>query len=258
MIQKHYLILLIAIFILAACSERSTVYQNANFHSVILPKKQAVSNSFIPRSLTIVALGDSLTRGVGDSTKNGGYLYFFTEKLLQQRGVKDISITNFAKRGDESIDLLTKLTDDEVKASINKADMIIITIGGNDIMKVVKGNFLNLSYELFEQEEAAFEKRLRQIVEKIRETNQSAEIILVGLYNPFLSISEVLSELDNVIENWNTTSQDVLSQIPNTTFVKVDDIFKNSNERLLSTDEFHPNVRGYELMGERIFEYVRE
>ena len=58
-------------------------------------------------------------------------------------------LTNLAKRGRRSDQLIDKLEEPEVQSSVKTADLIFLTIGGNDIMKVVKSNLFNLKTEPF-------------------------------------------------------------------------------------------------------------
>ena len=133
-----------------------------------------------------------------------------------------------------------------------------MTIGANDMMKVVRNNFMNLTFESFEVERENYAKNLTEIVEKVQHINKECTIVLVGMYNPFLGIGELSEPIDSIVENWNNTSDQVMSEYSPTLFVKIDDIFINSSERLLYTDEFHPNTRGYELIGKRIYETLIE
>ena len=53
-------------------------------------------------------------------------------------GLKTFDADNLAKRGRRSDQLIEQLEEPEIQASVKKADLIYLTIGGNDIMKVVK------------------------------------------------------------------------------------------------------------------------
>ena len=94
------------------------------------------------------------------------------------------------------------------------------------------------------------------IINQIRAINENTQIVLVGVYNPFFTLLGDLPEIDQVITNWNEGSNTVLQQYERTTFVEVSDIFMDSEVNLLYTDEFHPNLLGYQLMAERINQYL--
>ena len=91
-----------------------------------------------PNEYYVVGLGDSLTQGVGDELKVGGYFARLTTAMADWKGVKDVQADNLAKRGRRSDQLIKQLEDPEIQAYIENADVILFTIGGNDIMKIVK------------------------------------------------------------------------------------------------------------------------
>ena len=63
---------------------------------------------FIPKQLNVVGLGDSLTEGVGDELKKGGYFGRLTnEEMANWKGVKDVQADNLAKRGRRSDQLIS-------------------------------------------------------------------------------------------------------------------------------------------------------
>src|SRR5690606_390590 len=138
---------------------------------------------FFKKDTHIVAIGDSLTQGVGDETGNGGYVGILEEKLVADN--YQVSIDNFGKRGNRTDQLLKRLDNEEIVRSIEKADIVLITIGANDIMKIVKDNFMNLTEEPFMEERDPYGERLAQILARISSMNDEAKIYLLGFYNPF-------------------------------------------------------------------------
>ena len=77
-----------------------------------------------------VALGDSITTGYGLAEKEAG----FARQVADSNGY---TLTNLAKDGATSSMLLTSLSDSEVSSAIASADLITITIGGNDLMNAL-------------------------------------------------------------------------------------------------------------------------
>jgi len=51
-----------------------------------------------------------------------------------------------------------------------------------------------------------------------------------------------------------SVGQSAVNQYPNSYFVSIEDLFVNSEEDVLFTDNFHPNDKGYQLMAERLNE----
>ncbi|GAA0488128.1 hypothetical protein GCM10008986_12140 [Salinibacillus aidingensis] len=213
---------------------------------------------FVPKTLKIAAIGDSLTQGVGDETENEGYVGVLRNRL-QNSNVDELVIDNYGKRGNRTDQLLTRLKENEdIISSVKNSDVVLITIGANDIMKIVKQNFTSLSYEMFREEQPAYQKRLKEIFETIRQYNSEAHIMLVGLFNPFAQYFEDIPELDKIIMDYNFIGQQVVADYSPATFIPIKDLFINSDKNLFADDHFHPNSQGYELMGERILYYVKQ
>ncbi|MBM7570542.1 SGNH/GDSL hydrolase family protein [Aquibacillus albus] len=212
-------------------------------------------NLFIKEDLSIVAIGDSLTQGVGDETNNGGYVGILNHTFEEMD--QSIDIVNYGKRGNRSDQLLKRLEDPEISSSIENADLTLITIGANDIMKVVQNNFTNLHYEPFRVELDDYEDRLREIIERMKTMNPETEIYLLGIYNPFEKYFGDIEQLNLIIENWNQTNLAVASRYDQVTFVPIRDLFQDGDESLFAEDKFHPNINGYELMAERVLHFIK-
>ncbi len=202
----------------------------------------------------IVALGDSLTQGVGDDTDQGGYVGIL-DRTLQVLDT-NVHFQNFGKRGNRTDQLLHRLEEEPALAeALEEADMIIITIGANDIMQVLKENIMDLEISYFNEEQTSYEERLHEIFDTIRSLNEDASIYLLGIFNPFKNYFEDIPELDQIVLNWNDIGREIVSENENSTFVPIDDLFDDDAADLFAKDNFHPNYDGYYLMAERILEY---
>lgn len=244
--------------LLVACNQESSITSILTQKKTTLAIKEEISSDFIPRSYSIVSVGDSLTYGVGDSTKRGGYLPYLKVKLEKEKNVREVNFSNFGVTGYRTSELLDKLKTTEVKDSLQKADIVMITTGGNDVMKVVRENFFGLELKYFDRELMNYEKTLSSVIETIRNENQDAVVGLIGLYNPFYQFLGDVKEVDIVIEKWNDVSQSVIGKYENTLFIDIAKEFRESEENLLYTDYFHPNDKGYELMANNAFIALRE
>ncbi|TMU88329.1 GDSL family lipase [Bacillus sp. BHET2] len=216
-------------------------------------EKENPNETFIPKNLKVVSVGDSLTQGVGDSTKKGGYVPYLENQLETLDGVKDAQFHNYGVRGNRTDQLLKKLKKADVKASIQDSDLVMITIGGNDVMKIFRENLSHLELEVFQGEKRQYQLRLQEIIETVRSYNPDAGIVLLGLYNPFNTWFSDIEEVNQVIHNWNEASQEILSGYDKTLFVKIEDLFIDTGDTLLYDDYFHPNDEGYKLIADRMF-----
>ncbi|MFC0300058.1 SGNH/GDSL hydrolase family protein [Virgibacillus soli] len=209
---------------------------------------------FSDQKVNIVAIGDSLTEGVGDETNNEGYVGILDETINAEYDLAHLD--NFGKRGNRTDQLLNRLDTPDIQSAISKAQIILITIGANDIMKVLRENITNITYEPFAKEKEAYENRLKQIFEKMRADNPRAKIYLIGFYNPFEGYFKDIKELTLIADEWNKTSKAITGQYEDIYFIPTADIFHHKTDQLLSDDHFHPNYDGYKLMSERVLEYI--
>ncbi|MTH52065.1 hypothetical protein GKZ89_01510 [Bacillus mangrovi] len=254
--MKKWFTVFAAAVLLTGCGQFSPEPQEA------APKKATVKKTEKPLKkvqlgeVTITGIGDSLTAGIGDDSKNGGYVGVVKSKISNLRTAESVAVNNYAVHGNVTDDLLHKLGRKEVQNSISQSDYILLTIGGNDIMKVVKDNIFDLTLQPFEKEQKQYEKKMEKILKKIREYNPDAKIIYSGLYNPFKYVLPELSEIDLVVAQWNGSAKKLLQEDPNAEFVPVADLYSGKNEGLLYKDAFHPNTQGYSLIGERVYEAI--
>jgi len=255
--KKLFPLLILSVLFLCSCNP----VDQLTLHSEKKTAAQAfaqVPADFVPRKLTVLAAGDSLTQGVGDSTNKGGYLPYLETMLEKEKGIKEVDFYNYGVKGNRTTQLLKRLKTSELKGALKKADLVILTIGGNDIMKVVKDNIANLQLSKFTAEKESYYNHLTQILDLIHQENPHAQVVLVGLYNPFSKWFSEIKELDEIVADWNKTGQLVIANYPNAYFVPIEDMFLNATEDLLFTDNFHPNDKGYELIAQRLNETLEE
>ena len=212
--------------------------------------------NFFSHDKKIVSIGDSLTQGVGDETESGGYVGILNHTFEDQN--MNISIENFGKRGNRTDQLLKRLENEEIVSAIKDADIVLITIGANDIMKVVRSNYTNLNIEPFQEEKISYVERLTAIFHKISELNPDTQIYLIGFYNPFERFFGDIEQLDMILSDWNQAGELVTEEFENVYYIPTEDLFSNSTTNLLADDNFHPNTSGYKLMAKRVLEYLNE
>ncbi|TWT00985.1 GDSL-type esterase/lipase family protein [Planomicrobium sp. CPCC 101079] len=217
-----------------------------------------VPPNFVPQALLVTALGDSLSQGVGDEENIGGYVGRLTQEMREWPGVRGAVVENTAKRGRRSDQLLAMFQKGELTGPVAQADYIVMTIGGNDVMRIVKRDLFSLTVEAFEDELILYENRYRTIFSSIRSINPTVPIIVLGIYNPFSLITQDVKEFDQIISEYNSSMEAVAEADPQACFVPVNDLFIGNDNLVYHTDFFHPNSKGYDLMTERIIERMEE
>ncbi|WP_166786734.1 SGNH/GDSL hydrolase family protein [Jeotgalibacillus salarius] len=248
--KKIFVIFSVVFLLISGCNNVSS---EQNVREIKLDDKIMPDDEFFPQPLKIVSLGDSLTQGVGDSQKSGGYVPLLETRLESKKNIGEVDILNFGKRGNRSDQLLSRIDkENDIQNAIAASDVAIITIGGNDVMKVVKSTFPSLTFENFEGARLSYEENLTEILSNIREINPEISIVLMGIYNPFFIFSADVKEMKMIVDTWNDSGKNIINDYDQTNYVDVADIFRQSDQNLLHTDYFHPNDEGYSLIAERI------
>jgi lysophospholipase L1-like esterase len=196
----------------------------------------------------VVALGDSLTVGAGD-IEGKGYVGNIIDQL-NIRTTDPVTLKNYAINGLTSEGLVNVMQQREVQENLNDADLILLTIGGNDLFRGGQ-TLIDLNLKEVVQIEQQFLQNLTQILTVIRELNEDATIYFSGLYHPFTHLPNV-DITTKVILDWNHHTTIELAKFERTVFVPTFDIFQYKLETHLSNDRFHPSSEGYQQMANRI------
>lgn len=258
--MKRILFLIAFIAFLAAGCSPASFFGTDEAEPRLSPsfEEYVVPPNFVPRTIIMTALGDSLTQGVGDEEQLGGYVGRLAADMEEWDGVEEVIIENTAKRGRRSDQLLAMFQKGELTGPVTEADYIVMTIGGNDIMRIVKRDLFNLNVEAFREELVFYENRYMNIYSTVRSMNPQAPVIVIGVYNPFSLITDEVEEFDEIIAAYNDAMEDIVEDDPQACFVPVEDLFTGNDNLVYHTDFFHPNAKGYDLMAERIVERMEE
>jgi len=247
-------------FLLHGCtSPFDSATKSVTERNLIAFDEWLIPGTFIPKDLYVVGLGDSLTQGVGDELKKEGYFGRLTHnEMINWKGVKDVHAENLAKRGRKSDQLIRQLEDPEIQASLKKADIILFTIGGNDLMKIIKRDLFKLKKSHFDDERTKFDARLAELFGMIRGLNTDAIIVAAGLYNPFTIVTDESTGFEDIIDDWNHAIEAQTEWDNRSCFIPVTDLFDSNTNMVYHTDFFHPNAKGYEEMTTRMIEEINK
>ncbi|MGW8752390.1 SGNH/GDSL hydrolase family protein [Bacillus wiedmannii] len=203
-------------------------------------------------TLQIVSLGDSLTRGVGD--KEGiGYIGRMKEDLQKDYKQK-VALTNLAVSGAKMPDLLKQMKSSGAQYSIKQADVIVLTIGGNDLFPGWE-SLGKVDLETYRPDTETFQNEAKKIIEEIRKLNTDSPIFWLGLYNPFEDVED-LKGSSNIVVDWNASLEKLALNDKNVYITPTFDLFQNRGKELLYSDHFHPNEVGYTYMADRLVQNV--
>lgn len=196
----------------------------------------------------ILVMGDSIGFGFGDDANSGignRYVSFFEE------GAKESSVYNISVSGDEVSDLLLVVNKIENEAIIKDMDLIIISIGGNDLNRITFDDIIELKLN-YDSTLNEYKEELTIIIDRIRTLNQEATIAVVGLYDPFANNQEKT----DLLLNWNYETQLLVGAMDGIVYVPTYNNFKNNLDAYLAFDRFHPGPLGYEFIAKELYEIL--
>ncbi|MWC30441.1 copper amine oxidase [Paenibacillus sp. MMS18-CY102] len=248
----------------------------------------------------IVALGDSLTVGYtnGMEKEANPAPYGYVERVYEQALFQGLraSVSNYGILGlttaeldryvgaalkgeaikpsdlpggnghDPRIAQLAAATP-QLFADVEKADLVVMTIGSNDFLTVFQQFKSGNAEQLIQQMLPEYEKQLETAVRAVIGINPHAEIVISDLYNPAPNDKRFVSESDYKLlaqasADIRTRIEAVVSRLKaegyNTRVAYVADDFvgKEVSYTTVLAGDFHPNNRGYEVMGKSFAEVI--
>lgn len=227
------------------------------------------------KSVHFVAVGDSLTEGVGDETKRGGYVPLVADALQQNFELSSVEKDNYGVSGERSDQILKRVKkDSDLRNSLASADIITMTVGGNDLFQAFQKNLNAKTAKQFDRSIKKYGTQVSDILAEIRELNPKAPIYVVGIYNPYYLNFPDIKAMQTVVDNWNDETESLTKEAANCFFVPVNDLLYKGiatkdteetsesssseikNNALYDEDNFHPNNLGYQLMATAIREKI--
>ncbi len=238
------------------------------FLSIILVSISLITqNVFASQNVNYVAIGDSISTGYGlddynFETKNVDSFVNLLDKQLNTNTI------NLAVDGIDSTEFLTmlKTMDNTQKEILQKADIITLTIGGNNILKPLKKaiNMIQITHNkiitpreiltiIFEKDKDYFENFISEvtsnvlkftgteqnlfqdgdffkIIEELRLINNDAQILVQTIYNPYKKL-ELPTEFNLLIETaLNSMNTTIKQNATLTEKYMVVDIYTTFNE----------------------------
>ena len=238
------------------------------------PVMTKTSGTVKKQAFTYVAIGDSLTQGVGDTTNQGGFVPLLAQSLTNETDF-EVKAINYGASGNTSSQILSRMQEKkEIGKDLKQARLMTLTVGGNDLRKAVLEDTSNLDLDRFDKPAKRYVKNLKQIIDLARKDNPDLPIYVVGIYNPLYLNFPDLTDLQTVVDQWNQRTEQTLAAYKDVYFVPVNDLLYKgidgksgvtewdqgketvTNDALYDEDSFHPNNTGYEIMKEAVLEKI--
>ncbi len=153
------------------------------------------------------ALGDSIARGVG-ATGFYGYVDRYHAALLAAR--PGLLLLNAAVPGFDSGDLLAQLRGDPLtRAAVRQAQVLTISIGGNNLLPCASDNYTVLDTACAARGVRAFRHDWPKILREIRHgIGSEAALLVMTLYNPYRGDEPAYAIADSYIQQLNAAIGD--------------------------------------------------
>jgi lysophospholipase L1-like esterase len=206
---------------------------------VSLPKKS--------NSVSLIIIGDSIAKGTGDETGKG--FSFYLRDYLKNQTPKEVVANTIGIDGLQTNGLLELMRGEKLKPALADADLLLISIGGNDLRRIRRLKDMTRD-DGFQKTFDSYVTGLTSILKTIRRTNSAALIIFIGLYNPLTT--EISSDDIRFLLAWNEGTQKIIEQEGRAIFIPTYDLFKLNVSKYVAPDTLHPNAAGYEAIANRI------
>ncbi|WP_078553994.1 GDSL-type esterase/lipase family protein [Bacillus alkalicellulosilyticus] len=194
-----------------------------------------------------VALGDSLTEGVG-AYFSSGYVFRYRH-YIERMFKRPVFPTVFAKSRITSGQVLRSLAQPEIKKAIHEASVITITAGGNDLLQAYRlyKKTNDRSYVLYAL--STLQKNISLIISEIHaiKANDPYYIVrLIGFYNPYPS--------SPYTDYWVRMSNQMLTRFSQgpVQFIDIYPEFTLYGKSVLSFGGIHPNGKGYQIIADKL------
>jgi len=242
--MKKTKIIIIVIIILAAVGiylNRSYSHIYSKFNTLAKPQPYEQIMEAKTNTIKYIALGDSLTYGMGTENQAESFPALLAEKLSSS--TTTVETVNLGVPGETSAGLLRDQLTEAVKQN---PQMITLLIGVNDIHNRVSKDI--------------YEKNLSAIV-KILTEKTSAKIYLINL--PDLGTNNLILPPYNLYFDARTKEfNEIISSVAKEYNLSLIDIYQSKtifkhDKLYYSADQFHPSAKGYELWTNLIYDQLQ-
>lgn len=241
----YCLIILLAVFVVYLYTANAFIYYRIAQGGLILPSQNDLNYMTDSKVAikTYIALGDSLTSGIGVN-KPGEMLPALLAAKMSDDGVS-IILKNFSTPGYKTRDIINVFLGPTIQA---KPDIITLLIGVNDIHNHIG--------------RTQFKKNYQYILDKLT-TETTAKIYLINI--PYIgSNSAIIPPLDYYFETETNEYNKIIKELAtqyNLPYIDLNsaekDLFKTDGPHY-AADSFHPSAIGYKLWANIIYDRLNQ
>lgn len=222
---KLWTVVIIAVLVLVGggYAVKQGLIAGSHSHSLTnKPQPQYVEKKHVK----LVALGDSLTHGQGDEAQQGGYVGVIKQRIEHRYRKTSVTTVNYGVTGDRSDQILDRLNQQpQLRKDLKDADVITMTVGGNDLMQILEKNVLGSQSQVVkgvDQGEKVYKQKLTKLFTAVRKQNPHAPIFVMSIYNPFYTYFPDVGIINQSIDQWNKTTATTMKNYHKMYFVNID------------------------------------
>ena len=244
----------------------------------------------LTRRLYCTVLGDSIAKGYsGDkSVQIDCYARLAAEELAAESGMR-YTLKNYARNGLDSMGMNEKiLTRKEVLMDLEKSDLILITVGSNDLLNECKNavqdilktdaKFKSADEALAVLEDAvksnpfliiriidalsnwdyqSFEVQWMQMMDTVRTARRDeTQLIVTDIYNPVVNM-KLPSTMNNVVEDIIGNMNSIIEEHAGEYDYMVAKVSESTISAHVQKDGLHPDQMGQQIIADLVTERYR-
>lgn len=210
-----------------------------------------------------LALGDSLAAGVlYNNTLGNGYAGYLAEKL-DEKDALGVFNNNYAAVGYTTDDVLADIQNNKesIQSEITDAEIITITAGANDVLKLFTIDPEDDTVSFDPQEMTAALKEVgentAEIIGTIKTLNPNASVYVMEYYNPFPYVSgEIKTQLVVLLNMLNGAIEQASVATGATLVPTAEAMAANATVYLPSAENIHPSEEGYQVLGDAFWNAI--
>ncbi|MDF2657711.1 MAG: spore germination lipase LipC [Paenibacillus sp.] len=200
------------------------------------------------RELAYLAIGDSLTAGVGALPEHS-FVHRYA-RLLETGYGRQVRTENAGISGATTGAVLeTVRTNGQVRSAAERSTIITLTAGGNDLIQAAKHYFFDSDTRHLVSALKAYQRNIDSILETIQAIKAGGDpyfVRVLGLYNPLPEFAEAAFWVNKFNEHLRSFHAGDVQVID------VYNQFLGKEDNLLADDRFHPNAEGYRIIAEKV------
>jgi len=210
-------------------------------------------------ALSYVALGDSYPAGGGPVSGESFVDHY--EDLIEQNSGIEVEVTDLAVNGATTEDLLAAISSPQQRAGLTGAQVITITIGGNDFLQTAR---TCTEPACFEGVLVEIEDRLNVIAARVRDAAPDALILMTNYPDVMAGSAAALAFLGfgsaEVARDISMRSNEMICAVADRHGMRCVDVYGAFNgadgeasardKGLLANDIIHPSEEGHRLIAQ--------